>query len=103
MKCEVCGAFNTRLRLMNGKGVCQDCRRGEGRMQVNKVEGGMPAIHTFKPRVMEHLGPFPILIETKRQLEDECKRRHLRSPVVWDETDSIDHGDAIYKEEYGER
>ena len=41
-----------------------------------------PAVHMFKERMFEHLGDFPVMVSSKRQLREECKRRGLRAAYL---------------------
>jgi hypothetical protein len=45
---------------------CEECKK----MKV----GESAAIHIFKPMVYEDICDTPILIESKRQLREECKK-----------------------------
>ena len=37
----------------------------------------LPAIHVFKPMIYQDIDVQPMLIESKRQLREECKKRNL--------------------------
>lgn len=93
MICDSCNVDSHALRLVPGAGfLCSNCRipvaRDPKRERIH--------VSVFKPRWMEHLGPEPVYIESKRQLIDECSRRGLRAAAVWDKTDR-DYGDQMYE------
>ena len=37
----------------------------------------LPNMHIFKPMIYEDICETPLLIESKRQLREECKKRNL--------------------------
>lgn len=45
---------------------CKKCK------EEAKVDG--PAVHIFKPMVYDDICETPLLIESKRQLREECKK-----------------------------
>lgn len=46
-------------------------------IKVCKCTNTLPNVHVFKPMVYEDIDVHPILIESKRQLREECKKRNL--------------------------
>lgn len=51
------------------------CHGESNRIIVN----GGGGINVFKPQWFEHIAPDPIFIESKKQLNAECKKRGLAS------------------------
>jgi hypothetical protein len=49
---------------------CGECR-------LEKKEG--PAVHTFKSMVYHDICETPLLIESKRQLREECRKHNVRA------------------------
>ncbi len=57
--------------------VCSKCGRW---MPVCKCDGSRsPYIHTFKPMVYNDICETPILIESKKQLREECKKHNVQA------------------------
>ena len=56
--------------FIKGK-ICPMC--AEGRL------GRGPAVHIFKPMVYNDICETPLLVESKRQLREECKKHNVRA------------------------
>ena len=94
MTCDRCKRDVRSVRRIEQEWWCPDCR-----LREMKDTGGVFSVHSFKPRVMEHLTSEPggVLVESKRQLIDICHEQGVRTPLVWDQTD-YNHGDQFYEE-----
>ncbi len=55
--------------------TCEEC--GWWKKVCKCGNNSMPHVHIFKPMVYEDIDVQPMLIESKRQLREECKKRNL--------------------------
>jgi len=56
---------------------CHGFVRGAECFQCKRGKVGGPAVHTFKPMVYEDICETPLLIESKRQLREECRKHNV--------------------------
>lgn len=92
MSCARCGELRPKYRIVDGAAICDRC------LSPKPLAPIAPSIHIFQPRLMEHLGPEPVMINSTAQLVEECDKRGLRAAAAWDKTDK-NYGDKQYEVE----
>ena len=72
--CHGCGLeFEAHVPIEERDNVqCPRCGNPTNRREVYPF-----AAHIWKPRWFEHIDTYPIYIESKKQLKEECKKRGL--------------------------